>query len=312
MNYFVKIVFISVVLIQTRISAQWNLVENLPVSEYSTVYEFNDTLYAGTGNRLYISADSGNTWNPSAVIKEEVDFISTILKVDNTIFVGTYAHGVFKSTNNGVSWTTFNNGLTGIIDIEELVQRGDSIYAGTIGSSIYAARIDGNAWSPFNNNIPMNIAGNVFALYNFNGRLITGSGANANIYYNDAGSTNWTEVPFTKFSSLGTSMNSIISKGSILYGTGSQGIYSSTDGGLTWLQFDPGFSFVENGSLQIYYNTVIAMIARISGTYYYSSSNNLTQWNLFEYQPGVFTYNFAILNNKIFASRFDGLYYTDI
>ncbi len=295
-----------------EIMSQWNVVKGLPRGEYSRVHAYNDTLYASTGNLIYISTSAGDTWIPTNVIKNEVDFISVLLKVDNRIFVGTYGYGIFQSKDNGVSWLAFNNGLTSILDIADIVQRGDSIYVGTIGSSIYTTKIDGNSWTAFNQSIPMNNAGTVYSLYNFNGRLITGSGVNANIYYNDNGTIIWNEIHFAEFNPLGTSMVALISVDTILYGIGSQGIYKSTNNGLNWEYFNPGIGYIELGAFYLYKETIFTMLTKANSTYYFTCNYNSDQWTLFDYQPGMFSYNFVISDNKIFAATFDGLYYRNM
>ncbi len=307
------LLFIVIILLnKTELKSQWLPVAGMPGGEYSSIYNSNDTLYAGYVNKIFISTDTGKNWTQSNVIDYEVDFISAIFKENNTVFVGTYTKGIYKSNNLGGSWTAFNNGLSGILDIGAIVQRGDSIYAGTIGSSIYTTKIDDNSWSQFNTNIPMNYAGTVYSLYNFNGRLITGSGVNATIFYNDNNSKVWNEAQFAQFNPLGTAMLALNSMGNILYGAGSQGIYTSYDGGQNWQFFDPGVGYIEEASIIIYNGKVYVMLSKTGNTYFYTLDNTTNQWALFDHQTGNITYHFAICNNKIFVTRYDGLYYREL
>lgn len=311
-KYFLTLIFILTIIPKTTLLAQWTIIQGVPAGEFSSIYENNETLYAGSGNVLYFSTDAGYTWTEPGIIKEEVDFISSILKVNNIIFVGTYSYGIFKSSDNGVSWLPFNSGLSSILDISNLVQRGDSIYAGTIGNSIFTSKIDGNLWSSFNEGIPLNIAGTVYSLYNFKGRLITGSGMNAYIYYNDNGTYTWTGIPFTLFVPQGAAMLAFINKESTLYGIGSQGIYKSIDNGLNWEYFNPGIGDIEIGAFYIFEETIFAMLTKSNRTYYFTCNNNSNQWSTFDYQQGATTYGFIIYDSKIFAARLDGLYYRDL
>ena len=298
----------------SQIKSQWNLVPGLPVQEFSNIYLCNDTLYAGSVNRIYISGDGGTSWKQTAILKDGVDFISTILKIDNRIFAGTYKEGIFTSSDNGISWLPFNNGLTslGASDIQQLTRRGDSLYAGTIGASIYTIALNGNSWSEFNINIPLNNAGDVLSLYNYGGRLITGSGLNANIYYNDQGQSNWNEIHFANFNPAGTGMLAITDLDFTLYGIGSQGFHRSFDEGITWDSFDPGIVLIENGTLVVDNETIYAMLAKATGTYYYKFSFTDNKWILIDHQPGVITYNFVISSNRIFASTLNGLYFRNL
>jgi len=61
----------------------------------------------------------------------------TCFLVDSTnIYAGTFGSGVFKSTNNGSSWTQMNTGLQNI-DEWSLVISGTYLYAGTFGSGVW-------------------------------------------------------------------------------------------------------------------------------------------------------------------------------
>jgi hypothetical protein len=58
---------------------------------------------------------------------------------DQTLFVGTYGSGVFKSTNGAASWSTMNAGL-GDLHIESLALTPTSsrtLFVGTEGSSVW-------------------------------------------------------------------------------------------------------------------------------------------------------------------------------
>jgi hypothetical protein len=53
------------------------------------------------------------------------------------IFAGTYRSGVFRSTDNGDSWTEVNNGLTNMTVLSLVVNAGGHIFAGTDGGGIF-------------------------------------------------------------------------------------------------------------------------------------------------------------------------------
>lgn len=301
----------AVLLYVMNLYGQWNPVPGLPRMEFSTVHIYGDTLYASSANFIYKSGNGGNSWTPTNIISNDVDFISAILKINNRLLVGTYNYGIFESNDGGNSWAPVNNGLAGngSKSIIAMAERGDSVYAGTDGSSIFVMSKNGNSWSPFNLNIPMNISGAVYSLYNFNGRLLSGSGANAQVYLNEYGQTGWQEVQFGVFDPLGTSMLELINKNDILYGIGSQGIHKSTDAGIKWEYYNPGVGLISNGNFFLYNQMVYAMLAKAGSSYYFYHNNN---WQFIESQNGVLTYRFVIANDKIFAARLDGLFYRQL
>jgi len=62
---------------------------------------------------------------------------------------------VFKSTDGGVSWSAFNNGLTNTV-VQALAldpQTPAIIYAGTRGGGVFKSTDGGASWSAFNNGL---------------------------------------------------------------------------------------------------------------------------------------------------------------
>src|SRR5947199_10735603 len=74
------------------------------------------------------------------------------LEVSGTsLFAGTYFGGVFRTTNNGASWTAVNNGLTAM-DVHILAVSGTSLFAGTNGG-VFRTTDNGASWTAVNNGL---------------------------------------------------------------------------------------------------------------------------------------------------------------
>jgi photosystem II stability/assembly factor-like uncharacterized protein len=89
------------------------------------------TLYAGTGNRVYKSVNGGATWKKSGLIG-----LTTALMVHptqgNVVYAGTVA-GLFRSTDGGSRWARLSQGLPGQGTITALAvfpSSSQSLYAG--------------------------------------------------------------------------------------------------------------------------------------------------------------------------------------
>ncbi|MBK7466469.1 MAG: hypothetical protein IPJ43_06425 [Saprospiraceae bacterium] len=74
--------------------------------------------------------------------------------MDNTILAGTFGGGVFKSTNNGNSWTAINNGLNNL-NVRSIKTDGKIIVAGTLNNA-FLSQDNGNSWKSITDNIPKN------------------------------------------------------------------------------------------------------------------------------------------------------------
>ena len=64
-------------------------------------------LYAGSSNGVFISEDGGNNWVPTSFN----DSVSTMTVDGDTIYVGTWGQGVFRSDDAGLTWKPIRDGL---------------------------------------------------------------------------------------------------------------------------------------------------------------------------------------------------------
>ena len=77
--------------------------------------------------------------------------VNCFAQYGKNIFVGTEDSGVFKSSNNGSSWT--NIGLTNI-SVHALAVKGDTIFAGSWNSGVFLSTNNGASWHAINNGLP--------------------------------------------------------------------------------------------------------------------------------------------------------------
>lgn len=140
-------------------------------------------------------------------------------------------NGVIRSTNNGDSWVQVGSGL-GIGEVHNLfLDAQGNLYAGTLFYGIFRSTNDGDTWrqvdgeeSPLRS-IAINSNGNLFGT--------TYDGYHGTVFYSPMSSESWTPV----FSLIDTiNVLAISSNAYIFAGTGSKGIFRSTDTGASWNQ----------------------------------------------------------------------------
>jgi len=107
-------------------------------------------VYAGTLYGMFVSEDYGETFQAMpSLIDEPVVVIVDDPKTDGILYISVNKKGVLKSTDNGETWTDFNNGLPDPVeDIVLLMEinpkNPEEIYAVTRKDFIFAH--DGESW----------------------------------------------------------------------------------------------------------------------------------------------------------------------
>ncbi len=187
--------------------------------------------------------------------------VHSLANSGSIIFAGTNLEGVYKSTNNGDSWTqtALNNRHVRAFGIN-----GSNIFAGGHSYGVYRSFDYGTSWTyltPLNNQ-------QVEALLAIGTNIIAGVWGNG-IYLSTNNGDNWTQ----------TSVNSgtlalTISGSNIFAGTRENGVLLSTNNGNNWTQTALNTGYVN--AIGIYGNDIFA--ATTGGIYL--STNDGASWTL--------------------------------
>ena len=76
--------------------AQWMPVKDIPQNvniPSICVDNTTNTIYAGADNVIYISKDGGNSWQKSAIIDNDADFVNPVVLHENILFLITNFQG---------------------------------------------------------------------------------------------------------------------------------------------------------------------------------------------------------------------------
>jgi uncharacterized protein (TIGR03437 family) len=154
----------------------------------------------------------------------------------SAVFVGT-TDGIFRSTNNGQSWDRKNIGLISGGQVSFYVD-GNVIYAGSESNGAYRSTDDGEQWNWISNGLQ---AGRVNAFLRVGGTLLAASGFEGVFRtVNDAQS--WTAANNGLPAGFAHQTKDIISVGNVIYLATYDGVYQSTDVGLSWQPAKSGLS----------------------------------------------------------------------
>jgi photosystem II stability/assembly factor-like uncharacterized protein len=243
----------------------------------------SNLLCASHGSGLYRSADYGDSYagdNSIGTVE-----IRSLAAGGNVAFAGTDLLGIFRSNNNGNSFTAMNTGMgskwiqaiavdgatifagtadagifrstnngnnwmavnsgLGSMDITALLITGGEIYAGTYDSGVYLSTDNGLSWEGFNMGL---ISPSITCLGKLNNYLFAGT-RDAGVFYYDSWDNMW--VPFSLGLPDNAWITSLANVGSaLLASTANDGVYWHTDID-AWEAFNWGLSNTQVRSLYV-------------------------------------------------------------
>lgn len=90
---------------------EWIPLNNSKSMRYVSALEGSEhRLYVATAEGIFFSENDGNTWLSTAF--DNVDkYVTTLTINENTVYAGTWQHGVFRSDDAGITWKPINDGL---------------------------------------------------------------------------------------------------------------------------------------------------------------------------------------------------------
>ena len=248
---------------------------------------------AGLGNPIIVLEppfSSQNFWRPTNVPGGPV--YSLAINSNGHIFAGTDQSGVYRSTDNGVSWTQINSGLKSTFIYSLAINSSGNIFAGTSG--IYVSADNGEHWAEAGltdisvTAIAFNSSGHIFA-----GTAFGGTG----VYRSTDNGKTWTETGSSGGYITYSAVNSIAinSSGHIFAGTEGGAVYRSTNNGYSWVDIWSGLARGNSLAINMKTGYIFAGIGDFTGSDgdLYRSTDNGNSWSRISL-PGGRIYALAI------------------
>jgi len=195
-------------------------------------------LVLATTNQIYFSDDEGDNWTPSSnwpgYMPNALEFNS-----GNTLFVGSYLFGMYRSSDLGLTFEEINAGLTTQMIYCILVMENDDLLVGT-PTGIFRSVDDGDNWSAYGTGLPVDY---IVTLVSTNtGTLLCGTRENG-VYRSEDNGATWTA------SATGLPAGAEITAmegtplGPVFAGVFPDGMFQSTDNGNNWVPYNDGLPF---------------------------------------------------------------------
>jgi ligand-binding sensor domain-containing protein len=223
----------------------------------------------------------------------EAGSIRATVVYNGIIFAGTDGGGIFRSLNNGATWT--GCGMAGQ-DFYAFAVRRDSLFAGAYGDGVYLSTDSGTSWKAINSGMSYLF---IDALASNNAALFAAT--YQGIYRLANGDTAWTPVN----AALKYGKTLLTSGDTIFVGSSDSGVTVSFDNGTSWAQSNSGmaghrvYALAKNGA-DVY-----------AGTYdgVFRSADNGASWNAVN--SGLTDHDvisLALHNGDVFAGTLSGVY----
>ncbi len=262
-----------------------------------TVTLTNTTNGQGNTSRQVILNVGGSLWQKTNGPAGGQVWAIAVNATSNLIFAGT-SDGIFRSSDNGNSWTAANNGLVNTILCLVIKNSTGAVFAGTINAGVYRSTDNGDSWTQINNGIS-NYRINVLAINPSTGVIFAGTYGGGVFRSSDNGNS-WTAVnsgltdtyvsALAVHSTLGTLFVSIAPK-----------VYRSSDNGNNWTQVSNGLpALVYANAITIQPTTGAVFLGTTA--WVYRSTDNGDNWTQLAASP----YTTRILGTNSSGTLFSG------
>jgi len=297
----IKCVSLLLIFISCSLNAQdfW-ITANGPESgsiQAMTITPAGQVLAGTDGGGIFRSINNGDDWNFAGL--PNVDVQSFLVDSMGHVYAGT-AEGVFRSDDNGINWSDFNNGLSNVDITSMVVGWNNIIFAGTYGGGIFRSLDSGNNWTQVGNNLDiLSLAENSL------GHIFAGTDGEGIYRSTDDGNT-WEQI------NTGLTEQEIVAltvnwNFDIIFAGTHNGVFRSTNNGDTWIAVNNGLTALDVISLKIDQSGSV-----LTGTYegIFRSDDDGDNW--FSINNGLTNLSvksFAIKNTtQIFAGTLGGVF----
>ncbi len=283
---------------------------SIPPSDIiNSIYADSDGLYVGVYHYgFFYSRSGGAYWLPKNIGLQSYT-LSEIKGSSTELYLASY-DGFYKSNKEDIRWERYMSGINSA-NITSLAQNNEFIFVGTSGSGLFRASKDLSNWQKMflgNNN---EFTNSILATENKVFALVStwSSHHYAELYISANNGSSWTSFnPDLHTSELKT----IVGDEDVQFIGSGNGVYRSTNSGLSWIRMENGMPTNINSSSIALYDSIVIVTNGTSGIY--KSENMGENWSYIQV-PDLFSGKAVAVSsggvfylgsgsvNKIFSSK---------
>jgi hypothetical protein len=309
--------FITALLVAFSISLnaqQWTRITNLPASDFGAIEIIDGILYTGSGQKIYYSTDTGETWQNATFTAVPVVEVKCFKKFGSQLYVGT-SDGIFSAALDNLNGSWSHHIASGWIT--SFAEQDGVLYASSTGVGIGVFKHNANgSWSNFSNGIP-NYSGSVNKMLATPAGLLAFAGANGTFYKYDKITADWIEDYYGSGYQVGLDFEDAALVGNSIYVSRSNKVLRSDDFGINWTSDQVGLNNGHTRTMAVGNNDLYAVTTVFTGdtnlTWLCKRDKNApaqTNWSGAE-TLDFFSYALAESGDKAFIASNQGIYIKD-
>jgi photosystem II stability/assembly factor-like uncharacterized protein len=260
------------------------------------LYTPDGKLFSGSKGAVHLSTDGGLTWDLANGGWTGFWSISLAYTEPQTIYMGEFGGGVFKTTNYGTNW---NNLIPSGYAVGFAFNSFGDVFS-IVTNKVYFSTDDGQYWTLLNNGL-MNANAFCIAIDSSNSILL---GTDRGIFKSSDNGVSWFNSNTGLTDTIVTEIIYVTSE-IIFAGTNSEGAFRSTDAGITWVRQNSGLSSGWVGAMALWKNILIANVqgdAFITDDY----GDNWFSWD--EGLLNTHIFSFSIGDSNVYAATSAGVW----
>ncbi len=271
----------------------------LNYTEVFAITSIGSTIFIGTSDGMYASSNGGNSWVTAngglgSSLPNGANVYSLTAK-GTDLYAGFFQQGIYKSTNNGATWSAVNLGFLSNHTVVSIVYIGNVLFAGTDWDGIYMSTNNAASWSLVPDVTMANT--HVKAMCVSGTTLFASEYGTSGVFVSTNNGTSFT-LETSGFGFGSSWVKSFAVSGSAIYaGTFSGGIFKSTNNGSSWVgSTTPGVSY-QICSMNTLAISGTDILVGTGGCGVYKSTNSGSTW---------IESNTSLKNTSVTALTFNG------